>query len=70
MKGGSQENVISASADLIKSMKELGESIFTEIKSITNIKSDIDNGVSPTQSTPNISGPPQFSHKSHESHKK
>jgi hypothetical protein len=39
----------------------LGQSIFTEINSITNIQSDINNGASPSQGTPNqINGPPPF----------
>jgi hypothetical protein len=55
------DNVISASADLIKSMKSLGNSIFTEISSITNIQNDIDNAASPSPGTPSvINGPPQF----------
>ena len=54
-------NVIGASMDLIKSMKALGDSIFTEISAITNIQSDINNAASPSSGTPNVmSGPSTF----------
>jgi hypothetical protein len=54
-------DVISASVDLINSMKTLGRTIFTEITSITNIQNDINNVASPSRGTPNvISGPPPF----------
>lgn len=54
-------NVIEASLDLIRSMKDLGASVFTEIFAITNIQSDINNGASPSQGTPNVmSGPSNF----------
>ena len=54
-------DVVSASIDMINSMIGLGKSIFTEINSITNIQSDINNGASPSQGTPNqINGPPPF----------
>lgn len=57
-KGG---NVIRASVDVVKSITGLGNAIFAEIKSITNISSDINNAASPKQSTPNvINGPPPF----------
>ena len=56
-KGG---DVISASSDLIKSMNDLGSSIYKEIIAITNIQSDINSGAS-SQGTPNtIKGPPPF----------
>ena len=48
-KGGDQNKVISASVDMIKSMKELGQSIFNEITAITHIQSDINNGVTVQQ---------------------
>jgi len=56
------ENIVKASIGLVDSMVGLGESIFKEIKSITNINSDINNGVS---ASPNIPGtttdaPPPF----------
>lgn len=54
-------DVIGASVDLIKSMKDLGSSIFKEISAITNIQNDINNGASPSPGTPNVtSGPPNF----------
>lgn len=59
-------NIISASTGLVKSMIQLGDSIFTEIHSITNIKSDIDNGASASPSTDppppgtTTEGPPPF----------
>jgi hypothetical protein len=54
-------NIVTASVDIIKSMIGLGQSIFTEIDSITNIQSDINNGASPSQGTPNqVNGPPPF----------
>ena len=54
-------NVVSASIGMINSMIGLGKSIFTEIKSITNIQSDINNAASPSQGTPNqVNGPPPF----------
>jgi hypothetical protein len=55
------ENVIGASIDMIRSMIGLGQSIFDEINSITNIQSDISNAASPSPGTPNqINGPPPF----------
>jgi len=55
------DNVISASINMINSMVGLGQSIFTEIKSITHIQSDINNGASPSPGTPNqVNGPPPF----------
>jgi hypothetical protein len=36
-------DVVNASVSVITSMIDLGKSIFTEIKSISNIKQDIDN---------------------------
>jgi len=54
-------DVTTASIDLIKSMKALGDSIFTEMSAITNIQDDINNGASPSPGTPNvIDGPTQF----------
>jgi hypothetical protein len=56
------ENIIKASIGLVTSMVHLSESIFTEIHAITNIKSDIDNGVSSSPNPPGITtdGPPPF----------
>lgn len=55
---GGNENIINVSVDLIKSMIGLGESIFTEIHSITHMSQDINNAAS---TTPNqINGPPPF----------
>lgn len=55
------ESLIGASVDIIQSMIGLGQSIFAEINSITHIQSDINNGASPSQGTPNqINGPPSF----------
>lgn len=54
-------DVISATGDMINAMIGLGQSIFTEINSITHIQSDINNAASPSPGTPNqINGPPQF----------
>ena len=54
-------DVIGASIDMIQSMIGLGQSIFGEIHSITNIQSDINNGASASPGTPNqINGPPPF----------
>jgi hypothetical protein len=59
--GDNTNNVISASVDLVKSMKELGSSIFNEMISITRIGDDINNAASPSPGTPNvINGPPTF----------
>ena len=42
-------------------MIDLGKSIFVEIKSITNISSDINNAASPSPGTPGqIDGPKTF----------
>lgn len=60
-KGGDSNNVISASTELVKSMKDLGQSIFNEIVSITHIQSDINNGAGSTQHvTHSVTGPPSF----------
>lgn len=60
-KGGSDSNnVISASTEMIKSMTELGSSIYKEIIAITHIQDDINNGASATQSIPTVNGPPPF----------
>ena len=56
-KGG--VDIISASGDVINSMVDLGKSIFTEIHSIVNIQSDINN-VSQQTAIPTTQGPPQF----------
>lgn len=54
-------DIISASIDLIDSFISLGESVFTEIGSLTQIGSQINNGAAPSPGTPNvISGPPPF----------
>ena len=59
--GGDKNNVITASVDIIKSMTELGKSIFTEISSITNIQSDINNGTNSSSPVINsVKGPPHF----------
>jgi len=58
-KGG--EDVISASIGLINSFISLGGSIFTEVSSLTQIGSQINNGAAPAPGTPNvIKGPPPF----------
>lgn len=54
-------DVISATGAMINAMVGLGQSIFTEINSITHIQSDINNAASPSPGTPNqINGPPPF----------
>jgi len=53
------DDVISASIDVINSMKSLGQSIFNEIYSITNIQQQINN-VSQVTAIPTVSGPPSF----------
>ena len=54
-------DVFGASMDLIRSMKDLGDSIFKEISAITNIQGDINNAASPSPGTPNVtSGPSNF----------
>ena len=54
-------DVVSATINLIDSMVDLGKSIFGEIKSLTNISSDINNGAAPSPGTPGqIQGPPNF----------
>ena len=59
-KGGTQD-VVTASVNMIKSMVTLGETMFKEMSSITNIQSDINNAASPSVGTPNvIDGPPKF----------
>lgn len=52
-------DIITASNELVKSMADLGKSIFYEINAITNIQSDINN-VSALTSLPSVSSPPQF----------
>jgi hypothetical protein len=54
------DNVIDASIDIINSMIALGQSIFTEIDSITHIQSDINNVSKTTSAIPTVSSPPQF----------
>jgi hypothetical protein len=56
-KGG---DVVRASLDVIDSMKSLGNSIFNEIRSITNIQSDINNVSERTAVAPTVSSPPPF----------
>ena len=54
-------DVISASINLINSFVSLGQSVFTEIDSLTQISSQINNGAAPSPGTPNvINGPPPF----------
>ncbi len=54
-------NVVTATVDVINSMIGLGQSIFSEINSITHIQSDINNAASPSPGTPNqVNGPPPF----------
>jgi hypothetical protein len=57
-KGGT--DIIPAINDVIYSIKDLGKSIFVEIKSITNIKNDIDS-VSARTSLPSVNGPSNVS---------
>ena len=52
-------DIISASTDVVKSMVDLGKSIFTSIDSIVNIGSQIDS-VSKQTALPTVQGPPQF----------
>jgi len=57
-KGG---DVISSSLDLIKSMKGLGNSIYAEIRAISELSSDMNKATAPVSGTPNvIEGPPTF----------
>lgn len=54
-------DIVRATVGLIDSMVDLGKSIFVEIKSLTNISSDINNGAAPSPGTPGqIQGPPNF----------
>lgn len=53
------DDVISASINAINAMKDLGQSIFNEIYSITNIQQQI-NTVSQVTAIPTVSGPPPF----------
>jgi hypothetical protein len=50
-------NVIQATIGLINSMKDLGESIFTEMKSMTHLSSDLNNATTQNVPVNNISGP-------------
>jgi hypothetical protein len=53
-------DVFRAMGNLLTSMTDLGKSIFTEVKSITNIQSDINN-VSAREGIPNnLNGPPPY----------
>ena len=54
-------NVISASIDLVDSLISFGNSIFTEINYITNMKGQMAEGASAKQGVPNVmEGPPKF----------
>lgn len=54
-------NVVKASMDVINSFKNLGNSIFKEIHSLTNMQSDINTVGDSQKNTPNdINGPPPF----------
>ena len=60
LKGGTA-GVIQSTIDLITSTVQLGESIFKEIKEITQIKNQLANGVVQEPGTPNVmNGPPTF----------
>jgi hypothetical protein len=53
--------IIDASIDIVNSMTQLGSSIFTEIKAITNIPKELSNGVVQEPGTPNVmKGPPPY----------
>jgi hypothetical protein len=53
--------IIDASIDIVNSMTQLGSSIFTEIKAITDIKKELSNGVVQEPGTPNVmNGPPTY----------
>jgi hypothetical protein len=57
-KGG---DVIGSSLDLIRSMKSLGASIYTEIKAISQLSGDMNKATAPVSGTPNVvEGPPKF----------
>jgi hypothetical protein len=54
-------DVISASIDLVDSLISFGNSVFTEINYITDIKGQMAEGASAKQGVPNvIEGPPKF----------
>lgn len=54
-------NVVKASMDVINSFKNLGNSIFKEIHSLTNMQSDINTVGDSQKNNPNdINGPPPF----------
>jgi len=53
------DDVISASIDTVNAMKNLGQSIFNEIYSITHIQQQINN-VSEVTAIPTVNGPPPF----------
>ena len=52
-KGG--VNIVSASIEMVDSMIDLGHSIFTEIKEITEMKSQLSHGSAPSSGIPNQS---------------
>jgi len=53
--------IIDATMDVISSVTQLGSSIFTEIKAITNIQKELSNGVVQEPGTPNVmNGPPPY----------
>lgn len=55
-------NVVSASIEMVDSMIDLGRSIFTEIKEITEMKSQLSQGSAPSSGIPNqTSSSPSFS---------
>ena len=57
-KGG---DVLGASLDLIRSMRNLGNSIYIQIDAITDLSGDINRATAPVSGTPNvIEGPPKF----------
>jgi len=53
-------DIISASVGIVTSMISLGDNIFTEINAITNIKNDINKGVSSTGIPNNSTPSPTF----------
>ena len=57
---GGDNSVINISAELVKSMQDLSNSIYKEIMTITNIESDINNGAASSSQPNTINGPPPF----------
>jgi hypothetical protein len=54
-------DVISASIQLVDSLISFGDSVFTEINHITDIKKQMGEGASAKQGVPNVmEGPPKF----------